>query len=276
MEWITPKPQQVKRLAAAIAAHDGRGDGKTSRASAERFHQAHIEQKVKLSGPEMDMLSDLIENTPDTYEEYPETMLLARHIADALSIGNIHLIFTVARCHQSIADIANHFGGDYKDYPVITIHDLFRDNLRPKNKWGVGRARLNDADYDRMAAILVALYLHRSMGLDGSCMLQIDLYSKVIEPLVVHNDVVRRNLTGMFALLREAERAFLTSKFGVYAQRLELDVHAVIRLTLMLDADERNLERALSFVRERRNLSLDGLEAFLTEDSAPALIGGGL
>lgn len=271
MTTNAPTPKQVKRLASLIAAKDLRGDGT---ASAERYHQASIEKNA-LTGAELDMLSDLIENAVDTYEEHPESMLISRYIAEALSVDNLHFLFVISRCYQSIADIANHFSGNYKDYPVITVADLFNHNLKPKKKWGVGHQRLHEADYDRMASILVALYLNRSLELDGSCMLRIDLYSKVIEPLVIHEAVIRRSLPGLLTVIDEAKRAMMTSQFG-FPARVELDVHELIRLAELLDGDERNVARALAFVHERKNLNISALEALIKNAPAPALIGGGL
>jgi hypothetical protein len=67
----------------------------------------------------------------------------------------------------------------------------------------------------------------------------------------------------------------MTSPFG-FPARVELDVHQLIRLAELLDGDERNVERALAFVNERRNLNIATLEVLMRNSAAPALIGGGL
>lgn len=271
MEWKEPTASQVHRLSAAIALYDRRGDAKVS---AERFHQNHIDE-MELSGIELDMMSDLIENVKDTYEEHPESMLIARYIAEGLSVKNLHFLFTIVRCHQSIADIANHFGGGYEDYPVITVQEVFNENLRPRKKWGTGRQRLTSAQYDRMASILVAMYLNRSMGLDGSCMHRIDMYREVIEPLLQNEDVVRRQTPAVLAVVYAANEVLSSGSLLRSSTRVNMDVHAFIKLALLMDEDDRNLGRALEFVRERRNLDIRSVELFL-RSSAPVLIGGTL
>lgn len=263
-----PVSPQAKRLAALIAAHDER---EGNRVTSERFHQGHIEE-LELSGAELDYLSDRLENAADVKpgEEYKEKMLLARFFADAAGTKNAHFMFVIARCIESITVISNHNTGSYSDYPVINVMDIYKANITPKAKWG---PRLDASVYDRMSSILVALYLERVVSLDGSCMLRVDMYREVIEPLVANEGIIRPNLRALFKLISTAEDKSRDHN-GFLRKKVVMDVHGIIRLARMLEAHKTNLDRVLFLVRERGAIDLDGMEECLL--TVPALTGGGL
>jgi len=262
----TPSPQ-AKRLAFLIAAHDGREGSDTA---AERFHQKHIEE-AELSGDEIGYLSDKLEAASDSpRNEYSEKMLLARFIADAVGTKSIHFLFVIARCSESISVIANHNTGSYSDYPVVNVMDIYNRDLKPKGRWG---RRLDSTVYDRMASILVARYLEKTLALDVSCMLRIDMYREVIEPLLNNETVVRLNLGSIFKVI-EAVAEGSVHPYSFMRRDVTIDVHDVIRLATMIEAHKTNLARILFLVRERGVVDVNALETHLAP--VPALTGGSL
>jgi hypothetical protein len=262
----TPASPQAKRLASLIAANDGR---EGSRVSAERFQEMNIEAS-EISDDECDYLSSKIEEaTGDNGDGLSEKLFLSRLIAEGTGTrGENHFHFVVARCYKNLAIIAKHYSGDYEDYPVINVHDIYKMNLKPKSKWG---SRLDSSVYDRMASLLVALYLEKALSLGDSCVMRIDVHREVIEPLVANEALIIPNLEGIFELLRLADESIPYPLNLVQKKHRALNVHEVIKLASMMNANEKNLERMI-FIVKQRGLNIGALEAFLTPE--PALTGG--
>lgn len=261
-----PASPQAKHLAYLIAANDGR---EGSRVSAERFQEINIEAS-EISEEECEYLSAKIEEAAgDNGDGLSEKLFLSRLIAEGTGTrGENHFHFVVARCYKSLAIIAKYYSGDYEDYPVINVHDIYKMNLRPKNKWG---SRLDSSVYDRMASLLVALYLEKALSLGDSCVMRIDVHREVIEPLVAHEELIIPNLTGIFEILRLADESIPYPLNLVQKKHRALSVQEVIKLASMMSANENNFERMM-FIVKQRGLNIGALESFLTPE--PALTGG--
>lgn len=259
---------QVKRLASLIAANDGR---EGSQVAAERYQEENIEAS-EISDSEADYLSARIEEASgDNGGWFSEKMLLSRLIAEGTGTrGENHFHFVVARCYKSLGIITRYYSGDYEDYPVVNIHDIYKTNLKPKAKWG---KRLDSTVYDRMASLLVALYLEKALKLGDSCVMRMDVPREVIEPLVAHEDVIIPNLEGIFEMLRVADESIPYPLNMVQKKHRALDVHEIIRLASLMSAKESNLERMILLVKQR-GLNISALESFLTPVPVPALTGG--
>lgn len=256
----------VKRLASLISAHDGR---EGSRVSAERFQEENI-LSSEFNDAECDYLSSKIEEASgDNGDGFSEKLLLSRLIAEGTGTrGETHFPFVAARCYKSLATITRYYSGDFEDYPVVNIHRIYRENLKPGGRWG---NRLDPSLYDRMASLLVALYLEKALKLGSACVLRVDVFREVVEPLVDNESLIVPNLEGIFELLRVADESIPYPFNLVQKKNRALSVHEVIRLAKMMSLKETNLDRMIFLVRQR-GLNIDGLEAMLTPE--PALTGG--
>lgn len=262
-----PTREQKQSLASFIAAHDGRGHGNVS---AERYHIDHID-KCGITGEEVAMVMEHLMSTPEhDGREVSERMLLCRLVSESMATKTLHLLFTLLRCHRTLAHIANHHTSGYDDYPVVTIQDLYRDHLNPSARWG---ERLSEETYDQMASLLVALYLNKALCIYSTCMLRINLYSHVIEPLVNNMGVISRNVSKLLTVT-DALAQKMQVNFWNASKMVNLTSEDIIFICGVLEAHEGNLERILDFVEERGFINAQAIrENFLL---TPVLVRGGL
>ena len=244
MTSVEPTREQKQTLASFIAANDGRGHGAVS---SERYHFKHIEE-CGITADEVVLVTGALMSTAEhDSREVPERMFLCRLVSEAMAVKKLHLLFSVIRCYRTLTHIANHHTSGYDDFPVVTVQDLYRDYLNPSAKWG---ERLDESVYDQMASLLVALYLNKALGIHTTCMLRINLYHEVIEPLVVNMGVISRNI-GKLLILTDALAEKMKINFFNSAKHVNLSSHDIIAICSMLEAHEGNLARALEFVNER-------------------------